>query len=207
MLTPFESSGLSAQRRPSEPSDSLTLVEPQKRSVARKLFTDAYAYANQTDDSKSKTPFLPSTAVRQVEVDFAMEALPLPKEVREKYEAALAELRKSAAAAWKEVKEYINKNGTAQKKSAGELVKEQLAKRNQSTSIFASQIGNGEVAMHGALYPLTFSLSRPVAIATHEKDGKPNIIGETNFARFEDELHAPMKRFDYILIFPKSRSK
>jgi len=83
-------------------------------------------------------------------------------------------------------------------------VKDQLAKTGQKTTTFFTQMAETAPTEDNTLVPLSFTVDRPVAAATHEPNGQPSILGRMGvWNKFRVTPPYNMDNWDQVIIFPK----
>jgi len=93
-------------------------------------------------------------------------------------------------------------HGIDAEKPALQIVKEELAKSAEKTTTFFTQI-NSRQSIASSLFALTISLDRPVAVATHGKEGSPNIMGQLGMASIATPaLPFNLDSWDNVIVFP-----
>jgi hypothetical protein len=96
--------------------------------------------------------------------------------------------------------------GSAKQKSAVELLKEDLKKKGEIVTTFASELGDSRASEGMSLYPLTEQLDRPVAVPTHDANGRGNVLSPVGFFREPIASHPyTLGAFDQVIIYPKQK--
>ena len=105
--------------------------------------------------------------------------------------------------AWLGGLHFPDGKGEEKQRSAGELLREELAKRHETITTFMGQIGRAQAG--NTLYALTSQINRPVSVATHDSEGKPNELGKIPLFRTKQEGFPDyeLSAFDHVLVFPR----
>ena len=101
-----------------------------------------------------------------------------------------------------EVGKYRSPTTMAVTLPVGEMLKEELKKTNEKMTTFFTQFANSGQDDSMSLLPLTAQISKLVAVPTHQKDGKTNLLGKVSrLPNDPDGRH--LEDFDQVIIYPK----